>query len=454
MTRAERGAEGVRHHDDALALAHGAALSWLGEQSRHARVLLVDDLIGRLTAVVWTTDGKRPVALTDVKKLSRALKSAAPFFRGDVIVAEAGDALWEGLWREAEPVRGAESGRLRVAVRTGDHLHWFSAPRAVPERNAGPRTAAFLSFKGGVGRTTVLAAFAVQRARQGEHVVVVDLDLDAPGVGTLLRSDPTLPKPEVWGVVDFMLDSVCVPDLDIREYLHECGGAEISDRGSIRVMGAGAINERYLSKMARADLDASLDAPSTPHRLTTLLEKLAAVKPTPDWILLDGRAGFSTTVGLLLHGLADVYVLVATASEQSYAGVERFVDRLGARRLLATPPLPQAECVVVHSMVPANSEVAKFARARFDERLEKIFVDGYYAAEPDAEDRVWSVADVNMESAPHRPVALRYDERLAFFRDLDEVAEHFATDREYVAFGKRLCERFPPPGETDDGVDE
>ena len=38
---------------------------------------------------------------------------------------------------------------------------------------------------GGVGRSTALAAFAIQRARLGERVAVVDLDLDAPGIGAL-----------------------------------------------------------------------------------------------------------------------------------------------------------------------------------------------------------------------------------------------------------------------------
>ncbi len=452
--RRQSGADRVRHHDEAMAVAHAAIASWLGEQSGQARVLLVDDLIGRLSVVVLPSKKGRPIAPTALKKLGGALSAAMPFFQGDVTQAEAGDALWDGVWREAASVRGVDASNFRVAVRAGDHLHWLSAPRAGPEPRGEPRTVAFLSFKGGVGRTTALTAFAIQRARRGEHVIVVDLDLDAPGVGALLRSDPKLPKPQVWGVVDFMLDMVWVRDLDLGDYLHECSGSKISDRGSIRVMGAGALDERYVSKLARADLDAALDAPSLPHRLTSLLDKLRDVTPTPDWILLDGRAGLSTTVGLLLHGLANLYVLVATASEQSYAGMERFVDRLGARRLLATPPQPQAECVVVHSMVPANGEVARLACARFDERVETIFREGYYAAHRDDDDRFWSVADLDMESAPHRPVTLRYDERLAFFRDLDEVADHFATDAEYVALGQRISERLPPREEHLDGVDD
>ncbi|RMH27272.1 MAG: ParA family protein, partial [Planctomycetota bacterium] len=60
----------------------------------------------------------------------------------------------------------------------------------------------FYSFKGGVGRSTALAAFAIQRARAGERIAVIDADLDAPGLGHLLSA------PEVgtaqWGVADYL----------------------------------------------------------------------------------------------------------------------------------------------------------------------------------------------------------------------------------------------------------
>jgi MinD-like ATPase involved in chromosome partitioning or flagellar assembly len=40
----------------------------------------------------------------------------------------------------------------------------------------------FYSFKGGVGRTTALAACAWQLARAGKRVAIIDLDLEAPGI--------------------------------------------------------------------------------------------------------------------------------------------------------------------------------------------------------------------------------------------------------------------------------
>src|SRR3954451_18123281 len=40
----------------------------------------------------------------------------------------------------------------------------------------------FYSWKGGVGRTMALANAAVQLARHGKHVLMVDWDLEAPGL--------------------------------------------------------------------------------------------------------------------------------------------------------------------------------------------------------------------------------------------------------------------------------
>jgi cellulose biosynthesis protein BcsQ len=41
----------------------------------------------------------------------------------------------------------------------------------------------FYSWKGGVGRTMALANTAIQLARKGNRVLMVDWDLEAPGLG-------------------------------------------------------------------------------------------------------------------------------------------------------------------------------------------------------------------------------------------------------------------------------
>jgi len=63
-------------------------------------------------------------------------------------------------------------------------------------------TVAFHSFKGGVGRTSAALNFAKAAANSGKNVVLLELDVDAPGI----RHKPglfTSPKNEQ-GYVDYL----------------------------------------------------------------------------------------------------------------------------------------------------------------------------------------------------------------------------------------------------------
>jgi MinD-like ATPase involved in chromosome partitioning or flagellar assembly len=112
----------------------------------------------------------------------------------------------------------------------------LAAPWHAVGENAGPPIVVFYSFKGGVGRTTSLASFAIQRARLGERVAVIDLDLDAPGVGTLLAADEKGTAAQ-WGVVDYLLERP-VSEVDIRDYYHACRRQGVTGEGEILVIPA------------------------------------------------------------------------------------------------------------------------------------------------------------------------------------------------------------------------
>src|SRR5215469_17892299 len=64
-------------------------------------------------------------------------------------------------------------------------------------------TITFYSFKGGVGRTMALVNTAVELARRGRKVLLVDFDLEAPGLSTyeLLRSEKPHP-----GIVEYVTE--------------------------------------------------------------------------------------------------------------------------------------------------------------------------------------------------------------------------------------------------------
>src|ERR1700712_2220606 len=64
------------------------------------------------------------------------------------------------------------------------------------------RVITFYSYKGGTGRTLLLANMAVLAARLGQRVVTVDLDVEAPGLAYKLLGR----VPEGQGVTGWMRD--------------------------------------------------------------------------------------------------------------------------------------------------------------------------------------------------------------------------------------------------------
>ena len=80
----------------------------------------------------------------------------------------------------------------------------------------------FYSFKGGVGRTLAMVNVAAELVRRGRTVLVVDFDLEAPGLETYNRLQPREEPRQRPGIVEYVTkfrDTLEVPDL--LEYVYE-----------------------------------------------------------------------------------------------------------------------------------------------------------------------------------------------------------------------------------------
>ena len=439
----------MTHLDEARRDAADALVAFVHDDPTIEKAVLLDDVFGSVRAVVWLRQEGDTTQLRE--RLTAILAKAAgeSFWSGQVWIHSSGtpksDSLvYDRAWDEGRPI--PSSDRVRITDQLRSRLAWFRAPQQPPwsvrdADSSAPRIVSFYSFKGGVGRTTALASFAVRRARAGDTVVVVDMDFDAPGAGILLAADEagtTAP----WGVVDYLLERRR-GSVTLSDYYHTCARQEIAGNGTIRCFPAGRLDNDYLTKIARLDFEGSSDDLPVRDLLMQIRDEL-----NPHWILLDVRAGLSPAAGILLSGLAHAYVLFASTSIQSWLGTRRVLHRLGAERLLNGQA--QADCVLVQAMVPEVASASNLARADFAQQAEDAFVAEYYAEPLDdseqADDEVWSVNDLDSSQAPHVPVPLPYTVRLAFFRDLGEVAEDLATLPDYKLLEDRICDRFPSAG--------
>lgn len=308
-------------------------------------------------------------------------------------------------------------------------------PWPTGEADAGraPHILTFFSHKGGVGRTTLLAAVAIAAARRGRRVMALDLDLEAPGLGTLFGVAPAE------GVVEILLDEA--PDAaDVQNAVGIVQDPDVIGNGQpIRVLSAGAVDRAYLEALGRLDFQTSTGHGGMLARLRALLHAIRAAYEDLDFILIDARAGFHDLGGMMLGGLTHGAVLVATNSAQSWAGVDAVGQVLAEpwRRGSEADPVP---LMVVHSMAPeATAPGAAEERERFRSELYRRLSDVYYPmpALPAESDR----------DAAHDAVAVPWKSELrGLGGPIDGPMAAVLTDRAFAPVVARIEAWFPRPG--------
>ena len=108
----------------------------------------------------------------------------------------------------------------------------------------------FYSFKGGVGRTMALVNVAAELVRRGRKVLVVDFDLEAPGLETYKHLGPPEPHP---GIVEYVTEyrrTNQVPNL--LDYIYETESIG-KNGGRLWVMPAGRRDPAYRSALSKLD---------------------------------------------------------------------------------------------------------------------------------------------------------------------------------------------------------
>lgn len=267
----------------------------LGEFIEHGalrKAVLINDLFGKIRVALWPASGQSGVQQSVAKQMEEACKGlwSGTIWLGTVEGEPASDddAVAEAAWKGGVATKRAA---LRINDRHRNRTSWFlppSPPPAIP-----PLVVAFYSFKGGVGRTTAAAALAVSWARRGRRVAVIDFDLDAPGLGRLLDADGQGTTAQ-WGIVDYLLETGV--SLPLADYRHTCARSGVTGDGVIDVYPSGSLDERYLSKLGKLDLEMQ-DATSNP--LARLIADIHGESQS-DLIIVDSRAGLSPTAGLVL----------------------------------------------------------------------------------------------------------------------------------------------------------
>jgi cellulose biosynthesis protein BcsQ len=189
-----------------------------------------------------------------------------------------------------------------------------------------PRTITFYSFKGGVGRTTALTHVAWILAMRGRKVVAVDLDLEAPGLSTAFRLDPS---PE-FGIVDYFYERSYQPEgVEPNVLITKIfGEVTIPDAtGRLFIVPAGALTLDYISKVDDLRAATVLDNGET---LWSVFKREIQEQLNPDIILVDSRTGINEWGALSLLQAADEAVIFLFPNEQNRQGIDLLVKSLNS----------------------------------------------------------------------------------------------------------------------------
>ena len=199
-------------------------------------------------------------------------------------------------------------------------------------------TVAFYSYKGGVGRSLLLAYAARFLAKLGKGVVALDFDFEAPGLHYKFGVDQGSGPPTfTGGAVPYLIataEGAASPPPLIDHML--VPARPVDTRGWVWLMPAGpAPHKIYWAALKQLGDRLRLGDPSGQGLMALLdLQARIADELRPDYLLIDARTGVTELGGLATTLLADTVACVFVANQESFDGTLAVIEALqGAPRL-------------------------------------------------------------------------------------------------------------------------
>ena len=322
-------------------------------------------------------------------------------------------------------------GNWMVLDRLVTGREWLYPPNA--PANHPPRFV-FYGLKGGVGRSTALSMTAWHLAQQGKKVLVIDLDLESPGLGNMLlpvrqdlreEGDTALPGWPDFGLIDwFVEDAVGQADSTLVRAMIQPSPMNVAGRGEILVVPAagGLYEQDYVSKLSRAYADLPNregTAEVFGDRLARAIAQLEA-HVNPDVVLLDSRAGIHHISAVALMRLDAFSYLFASDSAQTWAGYKALFSHWAIK--------PETIKRVRHSLrlVSALTPIAddkKAFRDSFGQHAYDAFDELYDDESSETPQSELFSFGPFQDDAPHRPICIWHDRVYGNFAPLKSTLQ-------------------------------
>ncbi len=232
-----------------------------------------------------------------------------------------------------------------------------------------PYIVTFYSFKGGVGRSLALINVAFGLVKRGRNVLVVDMDLEAPGISSFLARNKELAKPFGKDAIDLVGMAIKHarehPDATTYDsFFPEVGGLEyavpiakkkldhpsiqprLGLQGRLDVIGV-RLDDTFIERLTGLELGrrTNTELHLTANALRAYFKtRRIAVPPLPgaddipgaknkpvpyDYVLVDSRTGVTDAGGLCIGPLSDRLVVLTGLNDQNVIGTRNFLKYIG-----------------------------------------------------------------------------------------------------------------------------
>jgi MinD-like ATPase involved in chromosome partitioning or flagellar assembly len=224
-----------------------------------------------------------------------------------------------------------------------------------------PVVIAYYGYRGGAGRTIALAHTAVTLARRGLGVLAIDLDLEAPGLHTVLGMRAVADR----GAASLLRTAFLADDSERATLDVEAHILRVPEVDDLWIIPAGLIDKKYLATLEELNLP-GWHFSERRHPLSVVVARAKQTLPKLDVVLVDCRTGFHPMAATTLFHAADAVVLCTAISPQVWEGNSVFLDAIGVARSHrdGRPAL-----LVLPSMVPPG-EVGDHLISEFNSRFQ------------------------------------------------------------------------------------
>jgi MinD-like ATPase involved in chromosome partitioning or flagellar assembly len=399
----------------ALGHAHRAA-----ETGRDT--VLVRDLFGRASLLI--DDESEPLPAEELESLAEAFRRDTQAFAGPQPVQAASTMFAPEMFfgsrelivqDEGEP---GHRGRVAVLERTVVGADWAreAAPGASPKPEVREQRVALYGFKGGVGRSTATAVLARHFADKGHCVLVVDLDLESPGVSTLLHGLDELPE---HGIVDHLVEAGVGNADELDLVTQSSFFVPTQGNGEIWLAPAGGRprdDYDYLAKLNRIYSDLPAAEPGgAPKPFCVRLEEaiaaceaqVAGISRQPDVVLLDSRAGIHDIAAVTLTQLSGLSLLFTVDNPSTWYGYGMLLSQWKQRPDRAVDLRERLR--IVAAMFRSAGDIQRLHKLR--DNAQKMFADTLYDDAKGADLDAYHPA-LEDDQAPHSPIPILFSHDL------------------------------------------